>query len=165
MNSFKLFRTICRSTCIFRNSYFNFIYCRLDDICKNWSGITYNRLIIIVIKNQCPFCGKSLRVVPINSEEYCPHCGCKIEQEHKKISVWRIEKIGIYWRSYRSIWCKTMTICSCYRGLRNCIPRCIVFYRLMGHALGERRRTWHFQKNYTNSERKELFHRSSLPSN
>ena len=63
------------------------MYCRLDDICKNWSGITYNRLIIIVIKNQCPFCGKSLRVVPINSEEYCPHCGCKIEQEHKKISV------------------------------------------------------------------------------
>lgn len=58
-----------------------------------------------------------------------------------------------------------MTICSCYRGLRNCIPRCIVFYRLMGYALGERRRTWHFQKNYTNSERKELFHRSSLPSN
>ena len=63
------------------------MYCRLDDICKNWSGITYNRLIIIVIKNQCPFCGKSLRVVPINSEEYCPHCGCKIEQEHKKIQV------------------------------------------------------------------------------
>ena len=47
-----------------------------------------NRLIIIVIKNQCPFCGKSLRVVPINSEEYCPHCGCKIEQEHKKIQIW-----------------------------------------------------------------------------
>jgi uncharacterized paraquat-inducible protein A len=46
-----------------------------------------NRLIIIVIKNQCPFCGKSLRVVPINSEEYCPHCGCKIEQEHKKTPV------------------------------------------------------------------------------
>lgn len=65
------------------------MYCRLDDICKNWSGITYNRLIIIVIKNQCSFCGKSLRVVPINSEEYCPHCGCKIEQEHKKIQVWR----------------------------------------------------------------------------
>ena len=33
------------------------------------------------------FCGKSLRIVPINSEEYCPHCGCKIEQEHKKIQV------------------------------------------------------------------------------
>ena len=65
------------------------MYCRLDDICKNWSGITYNRLFIIVIKNHCPFCGKSLRVVPINSEEYCPHCGCKIEQEHKKIQVWR----------------------------------------------------------------------------
>ena len=49
LNSFKLFRTICRSTSIFRNSYFNFMYCRLDDICKNWSGITYNRLIIIVL--------------------------------------------------------------------------------------------------------------------
>ena len=95
MNSFKLFRTICRSTCIFRNSYFNFMYCRLDDICKNRSGITYNRLIIIVIKNQCPFCGKSLRVVPINSEEYCPHCGCKIEQEHKKIQVCRIQKYNM----------------------------------------------------------------------
>ena len=88
MNSFKLIRTICRSTCIFRNSYFNCMYCKLDDIYKNWSGITYNRLIIIVIKNQCLFCGKSLRVVPINSEEYCPHCGCKIEQEHKKIQIW-----------------------------------------------------------------------------
>ena len=57
-----------------------------------WSHLRrkkHNRLIIIVIKNQCPFCGKSLRVVPINSEEYCPHCGCKIEQEHKKIQVWR----------------------------------------------------------------------------
>ncbi len=103
MNSFKLFRTICRSTCIFRNSYFNFMYCRLDDICKNWSGITYNRLIIIVIKNQCPFCGKSLRVVPINSEEYCPHCGCKIEQEHKKISVYRDDSIIIFaWKRVRS---------------------------------------------------------------
>ncbi|RHQ88862.1 hypothetical protein DWX80_18935 [Ruminococcus sp. AF21-3] len=48
-----------------------------------------NRLIIIVIKNQCPFCGKSLRGVPINSEEYCSHCGCKIEQEHKKIPVFK----------------------------------------------------------------------------
>ena len=46
-----------------------------------------NRLIIIVIKNQCPFCGKSLRGVPINGEEYCSHCGCKIEQEHKKTPV------------------------------------------------------------------------------
>ena len=71
------------------------MYCRLDDICKNWSGITYNRLIIIVIKSQCPFCGKSLRVVPINSEEYCPHCGCKIEQEHKKIQVCRIQKYNM----------------------------------------------------------------------
>ena len=51
-----------------------------------------NRLIIIVIKNQCPFCGKSLRGVPINSEEYCSHCGCKIEQEHKKIPVFKTKK-------------------------------------------------------------------------
>lgn len=52
-----------------------------------------NRLIIIVIKNQCPFCGKALRVVPINSEEYCPHCGCKIEQKHKKIIIYKGRKI------------------------------------------------------------------------
>lgn len=78
------------------------MYCRLDDICKNWSGITYNRLIIIVIKNQCPFCGKSLRVVPINSEEYCPHCGCKIEQEHKKIQVYKDDTTIIFaWKKIR----------------------------------------------------------------
>ena len=78
------------------------MYCRLDDICKNWSGITYNRLIIIVIKNQCPFCGKSLRVVPINSEEYCPHCGCKIEQEHKKIQVYSDDTTIIFvWKKIR----------------------------------------------------------------
>ena len=86
------------------------MYCRLDDICKNRSGITYNRLIIIVIKNQCPFCGKSLRVVPINSEEYCPHCGCKIEQEHKKIQVCRIQKFNMKceierMETIRSIFC------------------------------------------------------------
>ena len=71
------------------------MYCKLDDIYKNWSGITYNRLIKIVIKNHCPFCGKSLRGVPINSKEYCPHCSCKIEQEHKKIQVCRIKKLNI----------------------------------------------------------------------
>ena len=56
------------------------IFAKIEVAC-----ITYNRLIKIVIKNHCPFCGKSLMVLPINSEEYCPHCSCKIEQEHKKI--------------------------------------------------------------------------------
>ena len=75
----------------------------------------------------------------------------------KKVELKIIRTIGIYWRSYRSIWCKTMTICSCYRGLRNCIPRCIVFYRLMGYALGERRRTWHFQKTIRTPKEKSSF--------
>lgn len=52
MNSFKLFRTICRSTCIFRNSYFNFMYCRLDDICiepsrKEFPLEQYNYLVTV----------------------------------------------------------------------------------------------------------------------
>ena len=52
MNSFKLFRTICRSTCIFRNSYFNFMYCRLDDVCiepsrKEFPLEQYNYLVTV----------------------------------------------------------------------------------------------------------------------
>ena len=36
-------------------------------------------LIIIAIKNRCPFCHHSLRIAPISGEEFCSHCGCKIE--------------------------------------------------------------------------------------
>ena len=36
-------------------------------------------LILIAIKNRCPFCHKSLRIAPIRGEEYCPYCGSKIE--------------------------------------------------------------------------------------
>ncbi len=36
-------------------------------------------LIIIAIKNRCPFCHHSLRIAPVFGEEFCPHCGCKIE--------------------------------------------------------------------------------------
>ena len=52
MNSFKLFRTICRSTGIFRNSYFNFMSCRLDDVCiepsrKEFPLEQYNYLVTV----------------------------------------------------------------------------------------------------------------------
>lgn len=36
-------------------------------------------LILIAWKNRCPFCKKALRIAPIQYEEYCPYCGCKIK--------------------------------------------------------------------------------------
>lgn len=37
-------------------------------------------IVLIAVKNRCPFCHKGLRIAPIGvGEEFCPHCGCKIE--------------------------------------------------------------------------------------
>lgn len=35
-------------------------------------------LILIAWKNRCPFCKRPLRIAPIQHEEYCPYCGCRI---------------------------------------------------------------------------------------
>lgn len=80
MSSFKLFRTICRIVGIFLGIVI-LISCIADRMIFAKIGVVLLiiDLIIIAIKNRCPFCGKSLRVAPINGEEYCPYCGCKIE--------------------------------------------------------------------------------------
>lgn len=80
MSSFKLFRTICRIAGIFLGIVI-LISCIADWMIFAKIGVVLLiiDLIIIAIKNRCPFCGKSLRVAPINGEEYCPYCGCKIE--------------------------------------------------------------------------------------
>ena len=36
-------------------------------------------ITLIAAKNRCPFCNKSLRIAPSKGEEFCPHCGCKID--------------------------------------------------------------------------------------
>ena len=36
-------------------------------------------IILMALKNRCPFCKKPLRIAPIKNDEFCPHCGCKIE--------------------------------------------------------------------------------------
>ena len=36
-------------------------------------------LVIIAVRNRCPFCRRPLRIAPTSGEEYCPHCGSKIE--------------------------------------------------------------------------------------
>lgn len=80
MSSFKLFRTICRIVGIFLGIVI-LISCIADWMIFAKIGVVLLiiDLIIIAIKNRCPFCSKSLRVAPINGEEYCPYCGCKIE--------------------------------------------------------------------------------------
>ncbi|GEM_PF-2070106 len=35
-------------------------------------------IVVIAVKNRCPFCHKQLRIAPIRGGEYCPHCGCEI---------------------------------------------------------------------------------------
>ena len=36
-------------------------------------------IVVIAVKNRCPFCHKQLRIAPICGGEYCPHCGCEIK--------------------------------------------------------------------------------------
>lgn len=37
-------------------------------------------LILSAVKSRCPFCHKPLRITPpVDGEEFCPYCGCKIE--------------------------------------------------------------------------------------
>ena len=80
MSSFKLLRTICRIIGIILG-FFILISCIVDwKICA-MIGVTFLvvDLIIIAIKNRCPFCHKALRIAPLKGEEFCPYCGCKIE--------------------------------------------------------------------------------------
>ncbi len=80
MSSFKLLRTICRIVGIMLG-FFILISCIADwRICAETGVVLLIvDLIIIAIKNRCPFCHKALRIAPLKGEEFCPYCGCKIE--------------------------------------------------------------------------------------
>ena len=80
MSSFKLFRSTCQIVGIIL-CLFVLIFCIAEwMVCARIGVILLIvNLIVIAIKNRCPFCHKSLRIAPIKGEEYCPYCGCKIE--------------------------------------------------------------------------------------
>lgn len=80
MSSFKRLRRICRIVGIIL-CFFILISCIADwKICA-MIGVAFLivDLIIIAMKNRCPFCHKALRIAPLKGEEFCPYCGCKIE--------------------------------------------------------------------------------------
>ncbi len=43
------------------------------------SLISLGALIFGIISVRCPFCHRQLHLKGIQSDEYCPHCGTKIE--------------------------------------------------------------------------------------
>ena len=79
MSSFKLLRTICRIVGIIL-CIFLLISCIAGWEIGEILGFTFLVIdvLIIAMKNRCPFCHKSLRIAPIKDEEFCPYCGCKI---------------------------------------------------------------------------------------
>lgn len=80
MSSFKRLRRICRIVGIIL-CFFILISCIADwKICA-MIGVAFLivDLIIIAMKDRCPFCHKALRIAPLKGEEFCPYCGCKIE--------------------------------------------------------------------------------------
>lgn len=80
MSSFKLLRTICRIVGIIL-CIFLLISCITDWEIGVMLGFTFLIIdvIIIAMKNRCPFCHKPLRIAPIKGEEFCPYCGCEIK--------------------------------------------------------------------------------------
>ena len=80
MSSFKLFRITCQIVGIMLGLLI-LIFCVADQMVCARIGVIFLilDLILIAIKNRCPFCHKSLRIAPIRGEEYCPYCGSKIE--------------------------------------------------------------------------------------
>lgn len=79
MESLRLLRTICRFVGIISSvlALFSIITDFKIGIIVGVIFLVVD-LIVIAIKNRCPFCHKSLRIAPIKDEEYCPHCGCEI---------------------------------------------------------------------------------------
>lgn len=80
MSSFKLLRISCRIAGIIL-CVFVVISCIADWNIGVMVGFIFLiiDLVIIAIKNRCPFCHKSLRIAPIKGEEFCPYCGCEIK--------------------------------------------------------------------------------------
>ena len=80
MSSFKLFRIICRIVGIILGFLILISFIADWRLCARVGVILLViDLILIAVKNRCPFCHKALRIAPIHEEEYCPYCGCKIE--------------------------------------------------------------------------------------
>lgn len=79
MDSFRLLRTICRFIGII-SSVLALVSIIVDFKIGIIIGVIFLvvDLIVIAIKNRCPFCHKSLRIAPIKGEEHCPYCGCEI---------------------------------------------------------------------------------------
>lgn len=80
MSSFKLLRTICRIVGIIV-CVFLLISCIAGWEIGGILGFAFLVIdvLIIAMKNRCPFCHKSLRIAPIKGEEFCPYCGCEIK--------------------------------------------------------------------------------------
>lgn len=80
MSKFTLFRTICRIvgilSCVAALIGLNLHSAAL--VLASAAVLAVD-LILIAWKNRCPFCKKALRIAPIQYEEYCPYCGCKIK--------------------------------------------------------------------------------------
>lgn len=80
MSRFYIFRQACRTVGIIAGIAALFGFALQLSICIYIGiGILILDVILIAMKNRCPFCKKSLRIAPIRPEEFCPHCGCKIE--------------------------------------------------------------------------------------
>lgn len=80
MSRFYIFRHVCRAVGIIAGIAALIGFVLQLSICIYLGiGILILDIILIALKNRCPFCKKSLRIAPIMSEEFCPHCGCKIE--------------------------------------------------------------------------------------
>ena len=80
MGSFNLLRSVCRFVVILSGIF------ALISIIADWTiGIIIGfvfitiGIIVIAIKNRCPFCHKPLRIGPIKGGEFCPYCGCEIK--------------------------------------------------------------------------------------
>ena len=80
MSSFYVFRHVCRAVGIIAGiaALIGFDF-QLSIGIHLGIGILILDIVLIALKNRCRFCKKSLRIAPITSEEFCPHCGCKIE--------------------------------------------------------------------------------------
>ena len=80
MSSFNLLRRVCRFVGLVTSVI------ALISIIADWTmGIIVAAvfliidIIVIAVRNRCPFCHKPLRIGPIKGGEFCPYCGCEIK--------------------------------------------------------------------------------------
>ena len=80
MGKFYLFRTVCRIAGVL-SCVAVLIGLNLHSavLVLTSAAVLALDLILIALKNRCPFCKRALRIAPIQYEEFCPYCGCRIE--------------------------------------------------------------------------------------